>query len=178
MDCTRATQGFDLRPGGQLAVFAPIRLIRASRLSCSTPSPTYSGKTLRWTSSWNVRPASKERFRCDRPCRKRQASNCCRSRFGCTDASTRARTRTRTASCVEYGSHTRVRLPDRCRIASFCESRRSVSIRSPGLRGIKEVAPLYTNGPEPCAGDRRCIDNRLPISRNQARYAWLAAWPS
>jgi hypothetical protein len=48
----------------------------------------------------------------DRPCRNRKASSCWRARIRCIVASTRARTRSRNASCVASGTHTCVRSPD------------------------------------------------------------------
>jgi hypothetical protein len=41
---------------------------------------------------------------------------------------------------VRSGTHTGARSPERCRIVSFSESRRSVWMRSPGLRGIIDGA--------------------------------------
>src|SRR5271170_7467303 len=73
----------------------------------------------------------------------------------CMEASTLALTKSRRASCVVSGTQTGVRSPCRWRIASFSESRRSVLIRSPSLRGIIDGAATVHTSPEtdPSAAD-------------------------
>ena len=55
-------------------------------------------------------------------------------------AARRARTRSRIASWAGSGTQTGVSSPARCSLARLIASRRSVLIRSPGLRGINDGA--------------------------------------
>ena len=54
--------------------------------------------------------------------------------------SSRARVKSRIASCSSSGTHTAVRSPLRSACDSLLASRRSVLIRSPGLFGISDGA--------------------------------------
>jgi hypothetical protein len=71
---------------------------------------------------------------------QQEGSSCWRLRRRSSVAASRARTRSRTASCASSGAHTPVSSPARCSRANVTASRRFVLIRSPDRFGIKAGA--------------------------------------
>ena len=78
--------------------------------------------------------------------------------------SSRARVRSRSASCASSGTHTGVNSPARSSRASDSASRRSVFTRSPALRGISDGATTLQRAPS----------GQLPIQPITARPRLVA----
>ena len=143
--CKRSTTGVS----GQSSMLSSIAFSKRNTLSRHCVSATINScRTACWPAYGKLSPCIHLKYFVPQafkpgkilPCRNKKDRISCRLRVRSFTAASRARIRSRIASCAASGVQISVSSRARNNRASFSASRRFVLIRSPGLRGIKDGA--------------------------------------